>query len=226
MRGYNDWSNLVLTQVSARANAAGYSTDISGSQILGGGSQILGGGSQILGGGSQILGGGSEIVAGGSQILGGGSQILGGGSQILGGGSQILGGGSQILGGGAELDFDKANTTVDPPTDLKAAAVTKGVKLTWSAPTFGLIRTYYVFRTDITKLPSSPKNLPVLVQTISGCTTTQPITCGTPATTWTDFTIKNSGVYVYFVTAALGSESGPNAGNESGASNTVTYPPQ
>lgn len=226
MRGYNDWSNLVLTQVSARANAAGYSTDISGSQILGGGSQILGGGSQILGGGSQILGGGSEIVAGGSQILGGGSQILGGGSQILGGGSQILGGGSQILGGGAELDFDKANTTVDPPTNLIATAVAKGVKLNWTAPTFGLIRTYYVFRTDITKLPLSPKNLPVLVQTISGCTTTTPVKCGTPATTWTDFTIKNSGVYLYFVTAALGAESGPNAGNESGASNTVIYPPQ
>jgi hypothetical protein len=227
MRGYNDWSNLVLTQIGARPNAAGYSTDISGSQILGGGSQILGGGSQILGGGSQILGGGSEIIAGGSQILGGGSQILGGGSQILGGGSQILGGGSQILGGGAELDFDKANSVVDPPTGLSPTPVTKGVKLDWSAPTFGLIRTYYVFRTDITKAPMSPSNLPVLVQKLSStCSTTLATTCTLPATTWTDTTIKNSGVYVYFVTAALGTDSGPNAGNESGPSNMVTYPPQ
>jgi hypothetical protein len=224
MRGYNDWSNLVLTQVSARANAAGYSTDVNGSQILGGGSQILGGGSQILGGGSQILGGGSEIVAGGSQILGGGSQILGGGSQILGGGSQILGGGSQILGGGAELDFDRANTVVDPPTGLTATAVTKGVKLNWTAPTFGLIRTYYVFRTDITKLPLGPNNLPVLKQVLSNSCPTSPAPCSAFATTWTDFSIKNSGVYLYFVTAALGSDSGPNAGNQSEASSMVKYP--
>ena len=227
MRGYNDWTSLLLTQVSSRPNAAGYSTDISGSQILGGGSQILGGGSQILGGGSQILGGGSEIIAGGSQILGGGSQILGGGSQILGGGSQILGGGSQILGGGAELDFDKANSTVDPPTNLTAAPVYKGVRLDWTAPTFGLIRTYYVFKTDITKLPMSSTNPPLLVQIFStSCPTNSLVPCGPLATTWTDFNIKNSGIYQYFVTDALGADSGPNAGNQSGPSNIVTYPLQ
>ncbi len=228
----NDWLHMNLQQLGARRNVGGYSVDVTamdlaatdqGSQILGGGSQILGGGSQILGGGSQILGGGSDLVNGGSQILGGGSQILGGGSQILGGGSQILGGGSQILGGGVELDFDTANTVVAAPVNLVAISPAKRTAyLTWYPPNFGQIRVYYVWRADISKAPIGPKNPPTVVKTIGSLNSTVPptTTCsnGVPYC-YTDTGLKTNATYVYFVTSALGKDSGPNAGNQSSPSN-------
>jgi len=228
----NDWLHMNFLQLGARRNIGGYSASVNssdlaltdqGSQILGGGSQILGGGSQILGGGSQILGGGSDLVNSGSQILGGGSQILGGGSQILGGGSQILGGGSQILGGGVELDFQTANTVVDPPVNLFVTSPAKKTAyLTWLPPGFGQIRAYYVWRVDVSKNDIGPNNLPVVVMTIGSLTSgTPPPRCSTDATIfcWTDTGVKTNYTYKYFVTAALGSDSGPNAGNQSGPSN-------
>lgn len=205
LTGFNDWLNLNLRQLGARRNFAGFSVDVQASDVIGGGSQTLGGGSQTLGGGSQTLGGGSDLINAGSQTLGGGSQTLGGGSQSL-------GGGSQSLGGGLEIDFDDANRIVDPPVQLVGTPGTKKVVLVWKAPVFGQIQTYNVYRADVTKVPMSPTNPPVLIKTLTG---------NTFATTYTDTNVKTNGSYNYFVTAQLGEKSGSNSGNQSGPSNVV-----
>lgn len=198
LTGFNDWSNLYLQQIGARRNIAGFSVDT--------------GIADISGGGTKILGGGLKIMGGGSDLLNAGSKILGGGTKILGGGTKILGGGTKILGGGEELDFDAANTTVDAPAGLSAKVVSTGIQLNWTPPSFGLIRTYYIWRANITKVPMSPTNLPVQIGKVTGTP---------PATTFTDTAVKNHQTYEYFITGALGADSGVNSGNQSGGSNTV-----
>ena len=140
--------------------------------------------------------------------------LSGGGTafDVPGGGSQfdLPGGGSQfdLPGGGTEQDSDTANSTVDPPTGLAAVeqAGAHFVNLNWSAPGFGQIRTYYIWRaasgTPFTKIGN-----------VNGAP---------PATTFTDPNVKNNATYTYFVTAALGANSGPNNGNQSGPSNMKT----
>jgi hypothetical protein len=145
-------------------------------------------------------------------VLGGGSDVLGGGSDVLGGGSDVLGGGSDVLGGGVELNFEIANATVDAPTDLVGTPGFKNVVLNWNAPGFGLIRAFYVWRADVTKNPMSATNPPKNIGTLKA-------TSGTPPTTFTDTNVKTNATYRYFVTAALGAESGVNSGNQSGPSN-------
>ena len=148
---------------------------------------------------------------------GGGSFDLGGGGSfdLAGGGSfDLAGGGSfDLAGGGAELDFNTANATVDPPVNLTATLVDRKVELRWQPPAFGQIRNYYVWRADITKAGMSSTNPPVKIGGPSGTP---------PATTFTDSAVKNNTTYQYFVTAALGPDSGPNNGNQSGASVAVT----
>jgi hypothetical protein len=61
----------------------------------------------------------------------------------------------------------------------------------------------------------SSTNPPVNIGGISGTP---------PATTFTDSAVKNNTTYLYFVTAALGADSGPNNGNQSGASVAVIVP--
>jgi hypothetical protein len=199
--GYDDWQNLNLRQLAGRRNVAGFSVDIGSSEINpgGGGLDPLGGG-----GGLDPLGGG-----GGLDPLGGG-----GGLDPLGGG-----GGLDPLGGGGEIDFELANRIIDPPTILPTTTVlSKGcagkvcVQLNWSAPGFGLIRTYYVWRADVTKTPMSPTNLPVLLKTLTGTP---------PATTYSDASVKGGVIYLYFVTAALAKNNGANSGNSSAPSNSV-----
>jgi hypothetical protein len=189
--GFNDWAAIDLQQSGARRNVAGFSVDVSGSDVLGGGSDVLGGGSDVLGGGSDLLGGGSDV---------------------LGGGSDLLGGGSDVLGGGVELNFEIANATVDAPTNLTGTPAVKSVVLNWSAPGFGLIRAYYVWRADITKHPMSATNPPKNIGTLKA-------TGAPPSTTFTDANVKTNATYRYFVTAALGADSGVNSGNQSGPSN-------
>ncbi len=206
LAGANDWTSLNLRQIGARRNFAGFSVDIQSTDILGGGAQTLGGGAQSLGGGAQTLGGGSDLINAGAQSLGGGAQTLGGGAQTL-------GGGAQSLGGGLEVDFDAANRTVDPPVRFVAVPGKKRVDLSWYPPTFGQIRAYNVWRAEVTKVPMSLNNPPVVIQKLTGATF---------GLSYTDFNVKTNSTYTYFITAELGSDSGSNSGNQSGPSNLQT----
>jgi hypothetical protein len=198
LTGFNDWANLYLRQIGARRNIDGFSVDI--------------GAADIAGGGTKIIGGGTKIIGGGSDLINAGSQILGAGTKIIGGGTKIIGGGTKIIGGGEELDFDAANTSVEAPVGLTATLVPTGVQLNWNPPSFGQIRTYYIWRANTTKVPLSATNLPVLVGTNTG----------TPLNKFfIDTGVKKNQTYAYFVTAALGTDSGPNSGNQSGGSNIV-----
>jgi hypothetical protein len=114
--------------------------------------------------------------------------------------------------GGLESDFDRANSTVDSPLTVTAAQVGHNVVLTWTPPDFGRIRTYLIWRANTTNGPISSTNLPVNIKKVTG---------SPPLTTFTDTTVKNGNTYTYFVTAALGADSGPNNGNQSGPSNMV-----
>jgi len=147
----------------------------------------------------------SSDVWGSEDITGGGSEdITGGGSEdITGGGSEdITGGGSEDITGGGEEDFDHANSTVDAPQTFTAVQVGHSVNLAWTAPGFGQIRTYYIWRAVGA---ISLSNLPDNIGKVSG----------TPAgTTFTDSQVKNNTTYCYFVTAALGNS------NQSGQSNS------
>jgi hypothetical protein len=196
LTGFNDWSNLYLQQIGARRNIAGFSVDT--------------GVGDISGGGTKIIGGGTKIIGGGSDLINAGSQILGAGTKIIGGGTKIIGGGTKIIGGGEELDFDAANTTVDAPSGLSGTVVSTGIQLNWSAPSFGLIRTYYIWRANITKAPMSLTNPPVQIGKVTGTP---------PSTNFLDMAVKHNQTYQYFVTGALGADSGVNSGNQSGASN-------
>jgi len=86
--------------------------------------------------------------------------------------------------------------------------------LNWSPPNFGQIRTYSIWRTDISKVPPSPTNPPLNIGSVTA-------TGKQPARTFTDKNVKTNATYRYFVTAALGADSGANNGNQSGPSNTV-----
>jgi len=179
MQGFNDWINVDLRQVGSRANTFGFSS----------------GGNPI----ADALGGNPIADALGGNPIGdalGGNPI----ADAL-GGNPI----ADALGG-TEQDEETANSTVDSPTKLKAVepAGAHSVNLSWSAPGFGRIRTYYIWRTDTTNAPIGK------------------ITGTPPATNFTDPNVKNGVTYTYFVTAALGKDSGPNNGNQSGPSNMQT----
>ena len=66
LQGFNDWVNLDLRQMGARADAFGLSGG-SGSRFGGGGSRFGGGGSRVGGGGSRFGGGGSRFGGGGTE---------------------------------------------------------------------------------------------------------------------------------------------------------------
>jgi hypothetical protein len=116
-------------------------------------------------------------------------------------------------GGGQEYDSINANSTVDPPINLTVTPVGHSVVLNWTPPGFGRIRTYYIWRADTTNSPISATNLPMNIGKVTGTP---------PVTTFTDNNVKNHTTYTYFVTSALGADSGMNSGNQSGPSNMVT----
>jgi hypothetical protein len=112
---------------------------------------------------------------------------------------------------------------VAAPVNLVAISPAKKTAyLTWYPANFGQIRVYYVWRADISKTPIGPKNPPTVVKTIGSLNSTTPptMTCsnGVPFC-YTDTGLKTNDTYVYFVTSALGKDSGPNAGNQSSPSN-------
>jgi hypothetical protein len=72
--------------------------------------------------------------------------------------------------------------------------------LSWSAPGFGQIRTYYIWRALGSKTATN-------IDSVTGTP---------PAATYKDFTAKTNTTYSYFVTSALGD------GRKSSASNIVT----
>jgi len=178
--GFNDWVNLDLRQIGARPNTYGVSSG-SGSLLGGGGGSLLGGGGGSLLGG----GGGSLLGAGGGSLLGGG-----GGSLLGGGGGSLLGG-----GGGAEQDVDIANSTADSPIGLSAANSNKTVVLTWTAPGFGQIREYDVWRAVGSFTTSGS-----LVANQASFQIVGKVTGAPPTPTFTDSTVKNNVTYTYFLT--------------------------
>lgn len=181
--GFNDWANLDLRQIGARPNTYGVSSG-SGSLLGGGGGSLLGGGGGSLLGG----GGGSLLGGGGGSLLGGG-----GGSLLGGGGGSLLGG-----GGGAEEDVDIANSVTDSPNNLSARMGNKVVILTWTAPGFGQIREYDIWRAvGSFSTPGSIVLNQSLFQMIGKVTNAN----APPALTFTDSTVKNNTTYTYFVTA-------------------------
>lgn len=117
-------------------------------------------------------------------------------------------------GGQQEGNFNGANSTVDPPQVGAPVQVKKTVVLTWTPPAFGQIRTYFIWRANTTNGPISPANLPINVGSVTG---TPPL-----ATFVDSFKLTNNTTYTYFVTSALGADSGPNNGNQSGPSNFVS----
>ncbi len=195
--GFNDWANLDLRQIGGAPGVFAFSAD-DWNTLENSGS----GGTGRIGGGGVASGG---MLAEGD---GGTGRIGGGGTGRIGGG-----GTGRIGGGGVESDFDLANSTVDPPISVGVKQVSKTVVLTWTPPGFGRIRTYYIWRAITTNGPISATNLPVNIGKVTGTP---------PTTTFTDNNIKNKTTYTYFVTSALGADSGRNNGNQSGPSNMVT----
>ncbi|HEV2465304.1 MAG TPA: hypothetical protein VGT04_15975 [Acidobacteriaceae bacterium] len=187
LQGFNDWNDIDFRQIGARAGAGGFS---------GGVGLTGGGGVGLTGGGFRSSGGGAPSDLGD----GGGVGLTGGGFRSSGGGVGLTGGGFRSTGGG-EVDFDLANSTVDPPTQLSAIMGTRAVVLNWKSPAFSQIRSYLIYRLVGLFDPNSsdktynPLTNAKLIATVKGTP---------PVTTYTDTTIKNKTTYTYFVVAALG----------------------
>lgn len=182
--GFSDWVNLDLRQIGARTNTFGLS---------GGSGSLLGaGGGSLLG-----AGGGSLLGAGGGSLLG-----AGGGSLLGAGGGSLLG-----AGGGAEQDADIANSTADPAMGLGGVNIGKTVRLTWTAPGFGQVREY-----DIWRAAGSFTTFASVIANQGSFQMVGKVTGAPPATAFTDNTkLQNKTTYTYFVTErnAQGAQSGP-----------------
>ena len=126
---------------------------------------------------------------------GSGSKFGGGGSKFGGGGSKVGGGGSKFGGGGTEQDTDTANSTADAPIGLTAAMSGHAVRLNWSAPEFGQVRVYSIWRAA-----GSFKTMADVFANRKLFTNIGKITTPTPpATTLLDSTVKNNTTYTYFL---------------------------
>jgi hypothetical protein len=165
MTGFNDWANLDLQQTSSRRNAAGFSGDIASGDIASG--DIASG--DIASG--DIASG--DIASG--DIASG--DIASG---------DIASGVVDQL----DLDYETATATVDAPTLNSATASKQGVTLIWSAPAFGMIRKYAIFREVGTTAGANV----VLVGEVTN-------TSAPPATSFLDTAVKNNVTYTYVVTA-------------------------
>ena len=130
------------------------------------------------------------------QIGATGNDFWAGGSSRVGGGSSRVGGGSSRVGGGiGEISFQTANSVVRPPSKLSATHTSSNfVQLNWTAPTFGQISAYNIYR-------AVNGATPLLYSTVSGTP---------PPTAFTDQHVSCA-TYTYFVTAVLsdGRESVP-----------------
>lgn len=175
LQGYNDWSNVDLRQIGA-----------TGSDIAGGG--LLGNGGGLLGNGGGLLGNGGGLLGNGGGLLGNGGGLLGNGGGLLGNGGGLLGNGGGI--GNGEISFQTANSVVRSPKNLTAAvtAPPRQIQLNWTAPSFGQISSYNVYRAT-NGVPVAPPYASV---------------SGSPlATSYLDAQVTCGPVYTYFVTAVL-----------------------
>ena len=174
LRGFNDWAHLDLRQIGATGN------NIPGAGIWG-------------------VGGGIWGVGGGIWGVGGGIWGVGGGIWGVGGGIWGVGGG---LGNG-DLTVETANSVVRPPRHLTGivTAPPRYIQLSWTAPSFGQIASYNVYRA-VNGVPVAPPyaNVPG----------------NPPATSFLDTNVTCGPTYTYFVTALLSD------GRESVPSNSVS----
>jgi len=104
-----------------------------------------------------------------------------------------------------DLDFDVAANYANAPTTLRAAVVSKAIRLDWAPPHVNTVNVYFVYR--VVGSTVTPANFAARV--LVG----QP---AAPATTFTDTTTKNNVTYTYFVQAQFVD------GSRSGISNFVT----
>ncbi len=124
-----------------------------------GGTVTLGsGGTVALGsGGISTLGGGGTVAlgSGGTVALGSGGTIaLGsGGTVALGsGGTVTLGSGGSLS---TELTYETANSIVRPPSNPTETPIPAGgVRIDWTAPSFGVVQSYTVYRSSNGATPS------------------------------------------------------------------------
>jgi MBG domain (YGX type)/PASTA domain/Galactose oxidase, central domain len=146
-----------------------------------GGNVTLGsGGNVTLGSGGTIaLGSGGVVTlgSGGNVTLGSGGVVtLGsGGNVTLGSGGTIaLGSGGNItLGSGGavtnELTYETANSVVRPPSSPAETPTSQGVRVDWTAPAFGVVSTYTIYR-------SSDGATPIIIGSVSGVNGAAPAT--------------------------------------------------
>ena len=195
------------------ADGTGIVTPLSAGRItLGSGGRItLGSGGNVTLdlGGTIALGSGGRITlgSGGRITLGSGGRItLGSGGVVSLGdtGSITLGSGSSTpLGsvpssnsgsGGPpanELTYETANSVVRPPSLPTQTSTPAGVRINWTAPAFGVVQTYTIYR-------SSNGATPIVIGSVSG------INGNPPATEFTDTNPDLiSKTVVYTVTTTL-----------------------
>ena len=153
----------------------------------------------------QIGATGSEIFGGGKLTVGTGKLTVGTGKLTVGTGKLTVGAGKLTVGTGVgELNFQTANSFVRSPRNLTATPTTPAryITLNWSAPTFGQIGSYNIYR-------STDGASAVKINSVTSLTfTDMNVTCG-PS-------------YSYFVTAVLANTNPP---QESVPSNTTSAIP-
>jgi hypothetical protein len=188
--GSSDWAILDLRQIGA-----------TGSDLVGAG---------INGGWGGINGGWGGINGGWGGINGGWGGINGGWGGINGGWGGINGGWGGVSDG--EITFEIASSSVRPPTALMGDPHDKrtshSVSLNWTAPTFGQVLQYNVYRTQFD----------------TNTTTKFPVIGPAPGTTYTDSSVSACTTYTYLVTALFQDVSNPTGpALESTPTNSFVY---
>ena len=141
-----------------------------------------------------------QVGATGSQIYGGGKLSVGTGKLSVGAGKLSVGTGKLSVGAGklsvgtgvGELNFQTANSFVRSPRNLTATQTNppRYITLNWSAPTFGQIGSYNVYR--------STGGAAVKITSVAG-----------GSLTFTDTNVTCGPSYSYFVTAVLANTNPP-----------------
>jgi hypothetical protein len=147
---------------------------------------------------------GSDIFGAG-RLTGGTGRLTGGAGRLTGGTGRLTGGAGRLTGGtgvgNAELTFETANSSVRPPRFLTATltASPRYIQLNWSAPTFGQISSYNIYKA------TNGMPVPPAIASVPGNTLT-----------YIDKNVICGPTYTYFVTALLSD------GRESVPSNSVS----
>jgi hypothetical protein len=150
------------------------------------------------------LGATGSDISGAGRLTGGAGRLTGGAGRLTGGTGRLTGGAGRLTGGAgvaSDLTFETANSSVRPPRFLTATltALPRYIQMNWSAPTFGQISSYNIYRAaNGTPVPPAIANVPGNTLTY----TDKNVTCGP--------------TYTYFVTALLSD------GRESVPSNSVS----